>query len=496
MKRTRTRKSQNNDKNFKVFHTWTILGLIFVVVYLFAEFRLVADTKVGYISIEARNPMHNKNSTTTNTTTTTVSDCKNTTTPKVQVQQLPLQPQEPCYPTTSYRLLGIDSNSTAAIFQSYYGSNQKTMGGDEFYPMILFNSTQETEPQVVAVGRVSDLEDGRYMVKYSSLLSLFEHQNVRHTFRPSFYNVSLGKTTKFQFQTILQYSCGDGGLPPPTKLYKTDHGALNRKIPLSNDQEWLPLQKPFEPQNPQIDLQEFDRVLAVGDSLMEQLALGAVDRNVSVPWVYRKIQTPLFSDTVVKRILNVVKESCESPLAAVRNHKDKIFLGKMSVPDLGVCSTNKTLLLLNSGVWDLLEDGSMIFPSKSKACCNYDKNFVNHVESMRLLLSTLQDIYPNVTLGWKSMTAAHVHRVYCQGESRCLLRTKYMSTSRAERLLEEQEKLLRNEFPRVLKANLYDLTHQRAHHSRKNDGRHFRCEDEVNLCLEMWKMAFGNSGWV
>ena len=156
-------------------------------------------------------------------------------------------------------------------------------------------------------------------------------------------------------------------------------------------------------------------------------------------------------------------------------------------------SVAATLLLLNSGIWDLLEDGTF---SKSKTCCNYDLNFEDHLGSLRDLLLRIKYEFPNLTIGWKSVTAAHVHRTARRSETACNFRIKYMSTSRATTIHQMQLELLKKEFPDVLIADLYELTSYRAHLSRPGDGRHYRCDRKnVDMCREMWNKAFGDSGW-
>ena len=83
-----------------------------------------------------------------------------------------------------------------------------------------------------------------------------------------------------------------------------------------------------------------------------------------------------------EHFLKAVRKACKTPNAIVGSHNG-ILLGydidRLTLPRRNACSTNTTLLVLNSGIWDLLEDG--IFP-KSKTCCNYDANFEDHVGSL------------------------------------------------------------------------------------------------------------------
>jgi len=382
-----------------------------------------------------------------------------------------------CFPTTSYRFIEFHEESHVIIFQSYYGSKEKTIGGDELYVTLEFADMKE---QVVASGHVSDLSDGRYAILFESLVApdIFGDNilNVTQTHT----NVSLSdmnNTMKFTFKNFLQYSCGVGRLPPPAKECQDNNGAINVLTDLIYPIPWVMMQNKKPPRSkPQINLKNFDRVFPFGDSLMEELFRGSGLRRdpgkLTPPWSnLGSIQFPLASDTV-QQYFKIIQDTCES---------DQL---SMPIPEEGACSTNKTLLLLNSGVWDLLEDGSLNRErfrcqakekySKSKTCCNYDTEFNDHIQSLRELLSSIQEAYPNVAMGWKSMTAVHVHNVKCKENKQCMSRVKYMSSSRAETIFWKQKELIEKEFPDVLFADVYNFTRSRGHLSRPGDGRHYQ----------------------
>ena len=241
-----------------------------------------------------------------------------------------------CYPTTYYHVVQVDQDSGTVHFQSYCGSTEKTIGGDEFYPTIVLKSNMSETEQVVAVGHVTDLRDGLYNVSFQSLTEnvLLKISDEQHKTYSNFLTI------------VLQYCCGDGELPPPAKQNRFDGGAINKVVPVIYPSSLPPLpwvvraEKP-PIQQPQINLKMFDRVLALGDSLMNQMMMGGKHsgKTVSPPWTYTKIYTPLASDLMEDHFLKKVREACKSPWR-------------------DACSTNTTLLLLNSGMWNLLEDGN------------------------------------------------------------------------------------------------------------------------------------------
>ena len=78
-------------------------------------------------------------------------ECSNSTAVQYQQQHHPVRDQL-CYPTTDYHFVRrVDQDSRAIILQSHYGSTEKTMGGDEFYPTIIFNNNTATGLGFMAV---------------------------------------------------------------------------------------------------------------------------------------------------------------------------------------------------------------------------------------------------------------------------------------------------------------------------------------------------------
>jgi len=488
-----------NKAKISHFQIRIILASTFVVLSLFVEFKVVTEREV----VEKSTKLTSR----TNLAVHVDVNADTDTTDALLLVQTQKQ-QQICDPTTNYRLSQLQGQEI--ILQSYYGSKEKTTGGDEFYSTIIFNNSPADSSTVVAVGRVSDLSDGRYAVVFKSLVELEKYDNFPDT-RSRFYNVSLtnnsngngngngnGNNSGFALKNILQYSCGEGALPPPSKEFKPFNGAINREVHMEFPLSWIQMEKPLQQTQPQIDLNNFDRVIALGDSLMDQLLQGSKSENeVAPPWTFDSIQSPLFSDTL-KHFLDPIRKCCKDPN---RSQPGRRFLGNdthrlsLHVPAEGVCSTNKTLLLLNSGVWDLLDDGTQKKPSKSKTCCDYDADFKDHVAALRMLLSFIRHQFKDVTIGWKSMTAVHVHGVVdCKNRGGCANRVKYMSSSRAEAIFQKQKDLIRQEFPDVLFIDLYNLTYPRAHQVKYNDGRHYQCLRGVNVCRDMWNEAFGNSG--
>lgn len=478
------RKQEDGMPRLAQWKIFAIIGAtVFAIIYLFEESILIAKVNVG------------------GTHTHTNAESQS------QSQSQSLQQAQMCFPTTSYRFVEIDQESHAIIFKSYYGSKQKSMGGDELYPTLVFNQPEQGNEQVVATGHVYDLSDGRYAILFEGLIAPEDYDfgdkavsipgaNFSTHTNISLSQVEMGNAT-FTFKNILQYSCGIGALPPPTKDCEPGNGALNILTPLHYPFSWLTMQNQKPPRSePQINLKQFDRVIPIGDSLIWQFLNGADWTKVTIPWAKQFwIQFPLATDTV-QQYFDVIKDHCQN---------DTLF--STPTPKEGTCSTNRTMLFLNSGVWDSMEDGSKNTTlyrcqrpyknSQSSACCDYDYEFSNHIQALRQLFTAIKEAYPKVTIAWKSMTALHVHNVKCRDNGACDNRAKYMSSSRAEKIFWKQKKLLDEEFPDVLFVDVYNLTRNVAHESKPNDGRHYKCPrpQKSNVCKKMWSEAFGESGY-
>jgi len=251
----------------------------------------------------------------------------------------------------------------------------------------------------VAVAAVNDLLNGRYNYSWIPLKTSF------------FTHVKL--TT--------QYFCGKGFLFPPAKKNWTDGGSKIKSF-LYNFSGHVYYTKTEFPRIESLN------TVAYGDSLMEQFVN---DQSV----VFKKVQSRLTKTTLVSKFIKPIE------LLLKKNDKsDKI--------------------ILNSGVWDLLE--------------NYkDVAFSQHTHAMEELLTHIQRNHPTLQIIWKSMTAVHVHRCMCK-TTQCSDRIKYMSSSRAKMLYSKQKKLLQKNFPTILFLDMYDYTFANANSTKILDGRHYQ----------------------
>lgn len=268
----------------------------------------------------------------------------------------------------------------------------------------------DTSENVVAVAKVKDKLRGIYPYTWIPL-----------------------KTSSFQKVRITtQYSCGKGYVNPPLKNTWPDSGAIIKSIEYD-----LKGQVYF---NDTKRLHDSSQLVAFGDSLMEQFTQNRI------PFV--KVQAALMMSILQQRFIDPI---------------DKM----MST------NPNAKQIMLNSGVWDLLEGF-------------VDPGFSEHIEAMEKLIKHIQTRYPNLTILWKSMTGVHIHRCDCKNNKPCSNRIKYMSSSRAKRIYELQKDLLKTTFPMVVFLDMYDYTFANANQSKVHDGRHYNKEFNKKL----WKLFF------
>lgn len=239
-------------------------------------------------------------------------------------------------------------------------------------------------------------------------------------------------TTKFDdFVLIPQYSCGMGALFPPMKKDWDGPGTQDLK-PFHFTFETPPFPILYGP-NKIIPIVFDKATYAFGDSLMEQFVGKLLGKH------FKKVQSALSQSTMFHRFL---------------------------LPILLFVPLNASTLIVNSGVWDVLEE--------------IHKSWDDHLKAVDYLLTQLTSLLPNTVIVWKSMTAMHVHNCDCSENRACQNRIKYMSTSRAFKLFTLQRNVVEKHEGVVFMDHYYD-TFVSPHESRKRDGRHYTTRFNAKL---------------
>lgn len=290
-----------------------------------------------------------------------------------------------CKITSQVRLI---ASSPRWIIQSMdeHGVD-KFVGGDEFY--ITYTDSSRSRETSTAVAHVTDLKNGRYELDF-----------VTTPMDPNPENLSGTGLLRIYFQ----YSCGIGFLPPMTKLDWNIGGTSSFFAKVENIQ--MPPIRIFQyPSLGDICFREpqFETLIGVGDSVLNNFVR---NKSANIPNTMKgKLRGPLTTATVQDKVLFIENEYG----SYIKSHR--------------------VALLVGSSTWDIIHNDD-----------NDDPYFADHFRAVRAYVKKLKNHFPNTTLIWKAPSALHVHRVACRNEYYCSLRTKCLSTSRAEFLYRGQKK--------------------------------------------------------
>jgi hypothetical protein len=347
-------------------------------------------------------------------------------------------PLRNCSITSQIRIL---RQNTQWLLQSIDSQGKdKSVGGDEYYVSYSDNveyNSKSTEPHATAVAFITDSQDGTYLLDFVTTPM----------------NPNPGNLTGSGILTVyFQYSCGIGRMYQPLK--DSWNGGGSSMTSLSTETIEPPFRMFQPPLNHGIDLSVFNLTISFGDSLMGAL-VGRQSYRPNVLYhfnVARQLST---------RMLPVF-------LRKLKNwHKYQLR------------DTNRSVaLILGSSMWDILVPDNIQGPY-----------FTDHLNATRQLVETVRQLYPTVTLFWKSPSAAHPHRVSLEECYRqtikpdCLSRVRYMSNSRIDYLYHQQIRLMRDEL-RVPVLDVYEASYLSADRSMHGDGRHY--DLPYNLMVLSW----------
>ena len=341
--------------------------------------------------------------------------------------------------------------------------HRKQTGGDEFY--IRYEEYRESnyeekeeelqKPALQAVAIITDHDDGSYSLDFATTPM---YPNLPAT------DESIGKRL---LSVHFEYSNGIGSLPPPTK-HKWQNGGYTHKLHIY----------PFCPQRPRIrtfcapscrtgdiDLGNFDKVLAFGDSTMDQFVRQRPNKKGKYYF-----QPNIRVGEKVRVGLN--HETLETLLELL--HTD--FGDELSNQD------SRIALIVGSCLWDILNSQDTL----------QGKGYENHIQACRDYIRLIRERYPNATVFWKSPMAVHIHwvdlaRLVEHDKKTASLfgvdRVRYMSASRSRYLHERQVRLMKEELD-VPVLDLYEATYLSADQLYPSDGRHYR--PDLNRLMLSW----------
>jgi hypothetical protein len=352
-------------------------------------------------------------------------------------------PLHNCSITSQVGILRLDSQWLLQSIDAQ--GNDKGVGGDEFYITYTDNvehNSNSTKPKATSVALITDRHDGTYLLDFVTTPM----------------NPKPGNLTGTGILTVhFQYSCGIGRMYQPLK--NSWKGGGSSVTSFSAKTVEPPLRTFQPPLNHGIDLSVFNLTISFGDSLMEML----VSHN------RKPLRPSLHFHISVRSELST--KGLPVILGKLRKwHKHELI------------NTNKSVaLIMGSSIWDILQPRNIQGPL-----------FTDHLNATRQLVETIQKHFPAVTLFWKSPSTAHPHRIAleeCYRQKACLLRTRYLSSSRVEYLYRKQIRLMMDEL-RVPVLDVFEASYLSADWTLPGDGRHY--DLAYNKMILSWYYPHGN----
>ena len=359
--------------------------------------------------------------------------------------------------------------------------NPKSVGGDEFYVAYTANNNNnnnhETQPYT-AVAWMEDRQNGTYRLDFCATPTSSSAPHLEE-----------GDTTGGTLTIYFQYSCGIGRMAPPSKQEWTNGGYTHRRhdVHLSKGPPIRPFVHPNSSSsssnnnNQVIDLNNFDLIVAFGDSTMEQFVRQRPNKKGKYYFQHNlsygtKVAFGL-NTTSVSQFLELLEQGSGSHLRDATTYP-------------------RRALVVGSGLWDILD---------SKDTVQGATQYEDHRQACRNYLSQLQHAFPDVTILWKSPTAVHIHVVDLErlvvsqmGEAALfgIERLRYMSASRSQRVYEIQKQIVleaqrqqqqingNDDEDRLFFLDLYEATYLSADWLFPSDGRHYR--PDLNRFMLQW----------
>jgi hypothetical protein len=335
----------------------------------------------------------------------------------------------------------------------------KSQGGDEYY--ICYEEHSESDGGAgklltcQAVALLQDRKDGSYVLDFVT--------TPMQPALPPLYEGGLSKI-KGVFTVYFEYTNGIGQLPPPEKKDWPNGGYTHRCY--SRELSRRPPIRPFSPPPCTVDLGSFDRIIAFGDSTMDQFVRQRPNKKGKYYFhpnllVAEKVRHGLNSGTL-QHMLELLEQDFGDMARRYAEEGESVCL------------------VLGSSLWDILDASDTLQGTE----------YEDHVRACREYLIQVRQRY-QVTVVWKSPMAVHVHWVDLQRliehdkEKATLFgrdRVRYMSSSRSKSLYDKQRRLMKELGVPLL--DIFEASYLSADQLYPSDGRHYR--PDLNRLMLGW----------
>ena len=379
----------------------------------------------------------------------------------------PESPLQNCPVTTNVQITMIhhdldrgEGDGSRWILQALTKNGEKkSVGGDEFYVTytddnaVFANSTargesgkdeKELDPTAVAI--ITDIQDGTYALRFKTT-----------PMNP--YPTNLSGTGTLNI--YLQYTCGIGKLPMPSKSSWESNGSSRQKLHIVNVPQ-PPIQYYERP--PVVDLSRHKMVIFFGDSMLRMMV---TEDEESVNKYKKKWYKPnvAFRFNVRSHLsTNTVQHFIDQ---FNLYHENLIFENRPSVA-----------LVIGSSAWDLIP-----FDDTDPGYLAQGSTFDDHILACKQLIQYFQEKSDIEKIYWRLPSAMHIHRINCAGRRKrvraCNLAEKYISSSRSEYLYHKQKTLMQE--MNMTYFDFYDTTYLSAHNMLNYDARHFTASFNRNV---------------
>ena len=340
--------------------------------------------------------------------------------------------------------------------------DSKQCGGDEFYVRYEEFACHDADEELTcqAVALIQDHDDGTYTLDFVS--------TPMHPLVPN-DNVEDDAASRRVLTVYFEYTNAIGRLPPPTKNEWLNGGYTHRCFTRKLNAEIMvprPPIRPFTVPNCAIDLASFDRVLAFGDSTMDQFVRQRPNKKGKYYF-----QPNILVGEKIRQAMN--SETLESMLESLENEFGAL-MRRYSTEGRSVC------LVLGSCLWDILDSNDKLQGALYK----------DHIAACREFLLRVRETY-SVTIVWKAPMAVHIHwvdleRLVEHDKATATLfglnRVRYMSASRSFYLYTCQKWLM--EDLNVPLLDIYEASYLSASELYPADGRHYR--PALNRLMLSW----------
>ena len=337
---------------------------------------------------------------------------------RVGQQDTPLQS---CNATAQFNLMTTSPYWTLQAVDD--DGHVKTVGGDEIY--VTYHHS---------VAKVEDHRNGTYSLDFVT------PPLPRHREEPP--------PPRGNLTVQMQYTCGMGFLPPPTKENWRSGGSIPHSITVEVPRPpirslTLPDRGIFEP---------YDMVVGAGDSLMMHL--------------FRWLNNTHFRENAVN-FKNLMAELNTTRV------QDRFIRHLVGGRYRNALARENVAFFFGSSTWDILQEGNQ-----------QGLTFADHAEACRQLIHAIRTHYPKVPIFWRTASGMHTHHVNpaCYQRELCWKRILYMSTSRVQQVYRVQQAVMKE-----LNVTMIDLTDAyflSAADTVPGDGRHYT--EEFNHFVHNW----------